>query len=457
MRVREGLALRSVIGQSAGVMGPEASVGLATTVVAAKAGGATPLTYLVAGVGVFALAYVVSRYARLYRGAGAFSDYVGNVAHPRLGIFTGWTYATGLGVFGMTGGTLASAIFLQALIQQVFSFHIGWGLLAIAIFAVIVFLAYREVRVPTNVLFGFMVCGVISVAAVCTVVLVKVPHISFSALTLAPSPTGFSGLTGGLVFAVLSFVGFESAAPLAEETKDPQRLIPRGLMLVVALVGAFYVYCSFAMVQAYGLENTAESWGTDPTPILTMADKYTAAWVGDITLLVVALSWAAIALGAATASSRVVHAMARDGHLHHLLSRTSKHDSPHVALATIAGVGAAVTVILLIAGEPVLTIFTVELTAIAIALFVVYLVLALVAYRLQNRSRAFVVAVPVSVVVVGLGLYGSLIPFPSGALMIGPFAALAILLTAVVVAITATTTEAPVTAPGAPVEHVQAS
>jgi amino acid transporter len=42
------------------------------------------------------------------------------------------------------------------------------------------------------------------------------------------SPTGLTGVIGGSVFTLLAFGGFEGAAPLAEETRDPRRTIQRG-------------------------------------------------------------------------------------------------------------------------------------------------------------------------------------------------------------------------------------
>ena len=51
-------------------------------------------------------------------------------------------------------------------------------------------------------------------------------------LTPAASPHGFSGLTTGFVFAALSFVGFEAAATLGDEVREPRRIVPRAILLV---------------------------------------------------------------------------------------------------------------------------------------------------------------------------------------------------------------------------------
>ena len=57
--------------------------------------------------------------------------------------------------------------------------------------------------------------------------------LSLHPLNPAASPNGFSGLTTGFVFAALSFVGFEAAATLGDESRAPRRYVPRAVLLSV--------------------------------------------------------------------------------------------------------------------------------------------------------------------------------------------------------------------------------
>ena len=45
-----------------------------------------------------------------------------------------------------------------------------------------------------------------------------------------------------MIFCLLAFIGFEAAAPLGEETREPRRTIPRAVIWSTILVGAFYVF-----------------------------------------------------------------------------------------------------------------------------------------------------------------------------------------------------------------------
>ena len=93
------LSFPDVIAQSVGFMGPVFTsafviplvVGVAS--VTGKGGGiASPLSVLIAGIGVFALGWIVSRYAKEVRTAGSLYEYVTRGLGERIGTAAGWLY-----------------------------------------------------------------------------------------------------------------------------------------------------------------------------------------------------------------------------------------------------------------------------------------------------------------------------------------------------------------------------
>ncbi len=84
------------------------------------------------------------------------------------------------------------------------------------------------------------------------------------------TPKSYSGITGviaGSVYTVLAFGGFEGAAPLAEEAKDPRRTIRRAVLLATLLIGLLYVFTTYAVTVVFGpsrfgsfLTSGAHSW-----------------------------------------------------------------------------------------------------------------------------------------------------------------------------------------------------
>lgn len=82
--------------------------------------------------------------------------------------------------------------------------------------------------------------SVLIVLALCVLVL---GHGGSRADLAALDPVGDSAaqIRSGLMVAVLSFIGFESAATLGGETRDPSRVVPRAMRIGVALAGALFL------------------------------------------------------------------------------------------------------------------------------------------------------------------------------------------------------------------------
>ena len=109
------LSLPDVIAQSVGFMGPVFSsafvIPLVVGVISAsgKGGGvASPLSVLLAAVGVFALGWIVSSYVKEIHAAGSLYDYVTRGLGERMGTAAGWLYYGGVTVL-LTGLCCSSA------------------------------------------------------------------------------------------------------------------------------------------------------------------------------------------------------------------------------------------------------------------------------------------------------------------------------------------------------------
>jgi amino acid transporter len=96
-------------------------------------------------------------------------------------------------------------------------------------------------------------------------------HNTLSVFTTKYTVPGFHGINGviaGSVFTILAFGGFEGAAPLAEETRNPRRTIQQAVLLSTLLIGALYVFTTYAIDVATGPSgflhfstgNTGDSW-----------------------------------------------------------------------------------------------------------------------------------------------------------------------------------------------------
>jgi amino acid transporter len=134
-----------------------------------------------------------------------------------------------------------------------------------------------------------------------------------------------------MVFAILAFIGFEAAAPLGEEAKNPRRTIPLAVVGSSLAIGLFYVLCSYAWVFGAGFNNFVDqATGADPWRNLGKVFWGTG-WI--LVFAAIVNSIAANSNAAVNAATRVFYALARNGLAPRPLARTHpRFKTPHIAI-----------------------------------------------------------------------------------------------------------------------------
>ena len=84
-------------------------------------------------------------------------------------------------------------------------------------------------------------------------------------ITPSSAPNHYTGIIAGMVFSILALSGFEAPAPLAQESRNPARLVSAAITLSLLSIGIFYVFTSYATAIGWGTGDMA-SFATDPNP-----------------------------------------------------------------------------------------------------------------------------------------------------------------------------------------------
>jgi len=121
----------------------------------------------------------------------------------------------------------------------------------------------------------------------------------------------------------LTFTGFESVAPLAEESRSPRKNLPRAIMLSILIMGIFFLLTSWAIVVGWGTQDIGGLATSVQNPILVVAERvWGIGWI--LVMFAIFNSAIAVALACTNASTRVFFAMGRTGvlpkwlaHVHH--------------------------------------------------------------------------------------------------------------------------------------------
>src|SRR3984885_9839815 len=321
------LSLPDVIAQSVGFMGPVFSsafvIPLVVGVISAsgKGGGiASPLSVLIAAVGVFALGWIVSSYVKEIHAAGSLYDYVTRGLGDRVGTAAGWLYYGGVTVL-LTGLLLLIGGYLQSTIASEFKVNPvpawAWTLIVIALIAGIL---YFGVRLSTRSQLGLALISMIVVLIFFITVIVKLGSAnSFKPFNPSSASDGWSGIFFGVLYGVLLFVGFETAANLAEETPNPRREIPIAIMVTAAIATVFFVLATYVEVAGFHF-SLSKLTAAAGAPLFALgasksAGGYGGIWIDRLLELVVLFDMLAVGIGCGVSATRGIFAMAEGGRL----------------------------------------------------------------------------------------------------------------------------------------------
>jgi amino acid transporter len=420
------LSLPDVIAQSVGFMGPVFSsafvIPLVVGVISAsgKGGGvAAPLSVLIAAIGVFAIGWIVSSYAREIHAAGSLYDYITRSLGARIGTAAGWLYYAGVTVL-VTGLLVLIGGYLQSTIQSEFNVNpLPAGVWTLLVIVLIAAALYFGIRVSVR---AQLILALISITVVTIFFIVVIAKLG-SANSLKPfkpssSADGWAGIFFGVLYGVLLFVGFETAANLAEETPKPHRHIPQAVMITAGIATVFFILAAYVEVAGfhYSLKTITAAAGA---PLFALgapgkAGGYGGTWIDRLLELVVLFDMLAVAIGGSVAASRGIFAMARDRRLPRLLATTSeKYGSPVGATVFIVGFSLLTLaadlwwkgLFALPATPHYFAIFSWGSTFGGFALVVVYLLMALGSVRSFGPTQW--VAAIVAVAITGGAVFGS--------------------------------------------------
>jgi amino acid transporter len=337
------LTLLDATAQSVGFIGPVFSIAFLVPLLVGLnpsgkgAGVAAPLSVLIASIGVLALGWIVAGFARRIQAAGSLYDYVTDGLGSRVGAAAGYLYyvgilALGAGLLVMIGGTVHDT--LDAEFGNPLLPEIVWDLLLLLGLVVVLFLG---VSLSTR---AQLVLALFSIAVVLIfffVVIAKVGSDNDVASTFNPSssPQGMAGVLFGVLYGVLLFTGFETAANLGEETQHPHRDIPRAILISVAAIAGFYLIGTYAQVAGYRFD--LDLFGKNAgAPLFGLAGPaadggYASVGVRRLIELVVILDMIAVLIGVSVAASRGFFALGRDHRLPRGLGRVSGRGTPLTA------------------------------------------------------------------------------------------------------------------------------
>lgn len=310
-------------------------------------GAGFPATFLIATVILLLFSVGFTALTPHVEDAGAFFSYVRKALGFPAGIGIAFVaiisyLAIEAGVYGLLGPAGVAVVELFG------GPTLPWWLFAAVAFAVTTYLGYRHIQLSSRVLAILLTAEIAIVAVLDLVIVVQGGDHGLSTGIVNPHAV-FSGSLGiGLLFAIISYVGFEATAIFRDEARTPERTIPRATYASLILIGVFYAITSWALISGWGDERAVQQ-ATDAggSFLSDTAHRYIGAFGADIITVLYFTSLFACILSFHNVVSRYLFSLSQQGVLPASLSEPhTKHGSPHQASLWIS---AAVAVSVLLA------------------------------------------------------------------------------------------------------------
>ena len=337
-----------VLAQSVSTIAPSTTPPVTIPLVFALAGEGTWLAYALAMGAMVLMAFCIAGFARDSASPGSLYVYTKQTLPPVFSVIGAWALFF---AYVVTGSSVtAGFIYFAYPFLGSWGAHVPAAALAAICLGGSAWVAYRDIQVSTQAMLWIEFISVALIALVVAILLWKQGfHLDWPQWKLeGVTPVK---LRLGVMLALFSFVGFESATTLGSEAREPLKTIPRAVIRSAALAGLFFIVCAYG--EVLGFRGVTPNLGDHKLPMEFLADR---AGIGFVTPLInfgVLISMFACTLGCVIAAARVLLLMAHHGLAHKSFAVThADKETPSAAGVLTAVLAFAPVAILAIHGSP---------------------------------------------------------------------------------------------------------
>lgn len=337
--VQSSLGLKShvlspleTLAQSISTIAPSTSPTMTIPLVFALAGPGTWLAYLLALVCMALMAFAISIFARDTASPGSLYAYTRATLTPVYSVISAWAllFAYVTTASSMVGGVMTYGyVFLGPV-----GHRLPPSVLALLVMTGMVWIAYRDIRISTQAMLWIEGGTMLLITVVLARVLWKHgAHLDMSQFHV--HRRDIPGLRLGVILAVFSFVGFESATTLGAEARNPLHTIPRAVINSALLAGAFFILSAYT--EVLGFAGTGQTLDASTTPLRFLSAGTGLGLLSPLIDAGVVISMFACILACVIAAARVLLLMAHHGLAHGHLRRMHAGNETPLTASVVAG------------------------------------------------------------------------------------------------------------------------
>jgi len=384
------VGLPGMLMQGIATIAPSFAILASFVFIVSWAGVVTPWAYLFGGALLMLQALSAAQLARVFPSAGGWYTWIARALHPRAGFFAGVLFSVWLPPVGALTLSYLAKVVLEPSIKSEYDVTIYWWIWVLAGLALVIYFAYQGIVLSEK---GLIITGTIEIVIMVALAISAFASPGPGGFSFAPLNPGNFGLATnlflGVVFSIFAFSGWESTGPLAEESKNPKRNVPIGLVGSVVILMIYFVFVTWGYLVGIGVDKvggipTAAAW-----PVATLAQRV---WSGAWVFLLFALLNSAVAVSIAcfNGGTRTWYGMGRSGVLPAALGKVNpKRKTPVNAIHLEVAVQVIAFACVLIWGAE--NVFFTWANAITIGLVLMYILanIGVVKYYLTEARSQF--------------------------------------------------------------------
>jgi APA family basic amino acid/polyamine antiporter len=284
------------------------------------AGPAIILSIIVAGIVSSFTAFSYTRLSSRFTEEGAVYVYAKKTISPFSGFIAGWLWIFENMVAGATV-SIGLAGYVLYLFPQL-------PLTPVAMSAVLLLTAVNLVGIKESSIFNAILV-LLKLSALFLFIFIGFFHLDFS-FYQPFMPNGIGGVLNGAALIFFAYIGFGRPSTAAEEIKDPERTIPRSIILSLALSTVVYILVGIVSVGLMPYQRLASSGSPISDAVAYGIKLY---WLQLFVSFAAIVATVSVELTTLIGVSRVSFAMARDGALPSFFSRIhGRFGTPHIAV-----------------------------------------------------------------------------------------------------------------------------
>jgi amino acid transporter len=311
---KNAVGLTGVLMQGVTSIAPAIAGLLTLQFITSNAGGDAPLAYLGAFVIALMLGYVLAQFSKHLSSTGSYFTFVSRPLGGRAGFLVAWVYLLFYPVVIAQAGSFFGSV-LSSTLKAEYGWHFDWWWWMIFIIVLVAVTAWRGIELSVNVI---IVLGITEII-VCVLLAIwgfsspGTGGVNLHWLNPNNAPS-LHGLFLGVVFAIFAITGWDASAPLAEESKDPKRNIPRAVLGSIVLLGIFLVVVSWGQIDGWGSTKADGLASSGELPAFVLGHHYWGSW-WVVILIALINSVIAVSIAATNAAVRFIYGMSRAGAL----------------------------------------------------------------------------------------------------------------------------------------------